>query len=245
MTPAIASRGAARPRGRGGAVLAVASWSLAACWPRARDGVDRALPAIGSRRGRCRANVRVPAGQPLTIRASVRGAAAIADALHAALDRRRRTASARTVAMTPDGGGFRVRVRVGRPDVPLPRDRRLRALGGLHRHGARSRRASSGSICATSIRRSPSLPPRDERDGGDIYAPAGTKVRVRVHTDKPIASGEMALGGAAAASGRAAADRRPRRSKADLVLARDDSYRVGSPIATACARRATRSTSSG
>ena len=35
------------------------------------------------------------------------------------------------------------------------------------------------------------LPPREERDGGDIYAPAGTKVRVRVHTDKPIASGQM------------------------------------------------------
>ncbi len=30
-----------------------------------------------------------------------------------------------------------------------------------------------------------SLPPRVEEDGGDIYAPAGTDVRVRVHTDRP------------------------------------------------------------
>ena len=31
------------------------------------------------------------------------------------------------------------------------------------------------------------LRPRDEQNGGDIYAPAGTKVRLRVQTDKPIA----------------------------------------------------------
>ena len=37
------------------------------------------------------------------------------------------------------------------------------------------------------------LKPRTEEDSGDIYAPAGTDVRVRIHTDKPAASGEMAL----------------------------------------------------
>ena len=37
------------------------------------------------------------------------------------------------------------------------------------------------------------LAPRDEQDGGDIYAPAGTRVRLRVHADKPIAQGELAL----------------------------------------------------
>ena len=31
------------------------------------------------------------------------------------------------------------------------------------------------------------LKPRSEPDGGDIYAPAGTDVRVRVHTDRPAA----------------------------------------------------------
>ncbi len=38
------------------------------------------------------------------------------------------------------------------------------------------------------------LKPRTEDDSGDIYAPAGTDVRVRVHTDRPAAAGHMALG---------------------------------------------------
>ncbi len=37
------------------------------------------------------------------------------------------------------------------------------------------------------------LAPRVEEDGGDIYGPAGTKVRVSVTSDKPIASGHLAM----------------------------------------------------
>ncbi len=37
------------------------------------------------------------------------------------------------------------------------------------------------------------LPRRVEEDAGDIYAPAGTDVRVRVHTDRPAARGAMKL----------------------------------------------------
>ncbi len=66
------------------------------------------------------------------------------------------------------------------------------------------------------------LSPRDEQDGGDIYAPAGTRVRVRVHTDKRISSGELALGSARIPV-RSAGDRSV---EADLVLSKDDSYRV-------------------
>jgi hypothetical protein len=39
------------------------------------------------------------------------------------------------------------------------------------------------------------LPPHIQRDGGDIYAPAGTDVRLLVHTDREAAAGHMALGG--------------------------------------------------
>ncbi len=67
------------------------------------------------------------------------------------------------------------------------------------------------------------LAPRDERDGGDIYAPAGTRVRLSIHTDKPVAQGEIALRSASAVSARAVA---PRIVEADLVLVRDDSYRI-------------------
>src|SRR5438874_2271366 len=38
------------------------------------------------------------------------------------------------------------------------------------------------------------LKPRTEQDSGDIYAPAGTDVRLRIHTDRPAAAGHMTLG---------------------------------------------------
>lgn len=66
------------------------------------------------------------------------------------------------------------------------------------------------------------LAEREEHDGGDIYAPAGTRVRVRVHADKAIASGQLALG-----AGRVTlAGVDSRTADADLVLNRDDSYRI-------------------
>jgi uncharacterized membrane protein len=37
------------------------------------------------------------------------------------------------------------------------------------------------------------LPDRIEEDGGDVYAPEGTRVRLLVHTDRPAASGKMLL----------------------------------------------------
>jgi hypothetical protein len=38
------------------------------------------------------------------------------------------------------------------------------------------------------------LQPRTEEDGGDIYAPAGTDVRVRIHTDREASVGQLKLG---------------------------------------------------
>jgi hypothetical protein len=77
------------------------------------------------------------------------------------------------------------------------------------------------------------LKPRDDEDGGDIYGPAGTSVRVRVHTDKPIADGELALVVVAGAADRGTSTtplalRRAgeRLLEADLVLKADGSYRI-------------------
>ena len=67
------------------------------------------------------------------------------------------------------------------------------------------------------------LPPRDEQDGGDIYAPAGTRVHLRIHTDKPIAHGSMALSRSPALPLERSDDCTV---EADLVLAKDDSYRI-------------------
>lgn len=66
------------------------------------------------------------------------------------------------------------------------------------------------------------LAPRVEEDGGDIYAPAGTRVKLRIEADKPIASGRLALSGREAALVTAA----PQIVETELTLAKDDSYRI-------------------
>ena len=67
------------------------------------------------------------------------------------------------------------------------------------------------------------LKPRTEEDGGDIYAPAGTDVRLRIHTDRPVASGHMAFaeGDSLKLDVRSATE-----FAAGLKLVGDNSYRV-------------------
>jgi hypothetical protein len=66
------------------------------------------------------------------------------------------------------------------------------------------------------------LPPRSEEDGGDIYAPAGTKVEVSVTTDKPVTQGRLTLadGGTIPLSGP------DRVLTAELTVAAEGSYRI-------------------
>lgn len=67
------------------------------------------------------------------------------------------------------------------------------------------------------------LAPRVEEDGGDVFAPAGTRVTVQVHTRDPIGDGALAL-----ASGEALAltRRADRLLEGQLVVSREDAYRV-------------------
>ncbi len=69
------------------------------------------------------------------------------------------------------------------------------------------------------------LPPRLEKDGGDVYAPAGTRVRVVVHTDTPVRDGALAFSQA-----RAAAPLTPagdRTLVASMTVVEEGAYRVG------------------
>jgi hypothetical protein len=68
------------------------------------------------------------------------------------------------------------------------------------------------------------LAPRTEANGGDIYAPAGTKVDLRIHTDGPVRGGSLLVAGAAPAPLVAQGDRL---LAATLTVAEDGSYRVG------------------
>lgn len=67
------------------------------------------------------------------------------------------------------------------------------------------------------------LAPRNEQDGGDVYAPAGTHVRLQIYTDKPIAQGELALGSAAIVPVKPTDECT---AEAELLLSKDDSYRI-------------------
>ena len=62
------------------------------------------------------------------------------------------------------------------------------------------------------------MPPRQEEDGGDIYAPSGTRVTLSIHASKGTTGGALALGGGARSRCRrspTAGSRRRCRSRAD------------------------------
>ncbi|MGH9253944.1 MAG: DUF4175 family protein, partial [Vicinamibacterales bacterium] len=66
------------------------------------------------------------------------------------------------------------------------------------------------------------MPARDEEDGGDIYGPAGTRVRLTVHADKPIRDGALTLAGGTSI----ALSKRGEVLQGELTITEDGSYRV-------------------
>jgi hypothetical protein len=66
------------------------------------------------------------------------------------------------------------------------------------------------------------MAPRDEEDGGDIYGPAGTRVRVTVHVDKPVTQAALNVTGGAPVA--LAPDGHTLQGV--LVIGDDGSYRV-------------------
>ena len=66
------------------------------------------------------------------------------------------------------------------------------------------------------------LKPRVEEDSGDIYGPAGTRVRVSVRTDKPVTEAALNLVGGTPVKLSPAGDR----LEGEIVIADDGSYRV-------------------
>jgi hypothetical protein len=134
-------------------------------------------------------DARVLAGQPLRVVARVRGeAAALAavrddDPILRIEDRETtmRPAGDRFELVVPVTGSFTYQVRTRRTASPAYRVTALFAP----RVGRIDVDYTYPSYTG--------LAPRSEQDGGDIYAPAGTRVRLRVHADKPISSGAMTL----------------------------------------------------
>jgi hypothetical protein len=166
-------------------------------------------------------NVRLAAGTPLRIRASVKGPRAFLTGVSPELSLEAGN-ERRVAAMTPTADGFEFTIGAV--------DRTFSYV--VNAGAAHSDRFTVTALTAPRVERIdlhydyPSfsgLPPRDERDGGDLYAPAGTRVRISIHTDKPIARGELALGHAPALPLRSAGSRTV---DTELVLASNDSYRI-------------------
>jgi hypothetical protein len=166
-------------------------------------------------------DVRVPAGKPLTLTAVVRSRGRQVTGVTPNLivsDGR----DARTVPMTSVAGRFELAFE------SIDRSFRYQVAAG----SARSHEYSVTALVPPRVRRIdlryeyPAFtrtPPREEIDGGDIFAPSSTKVRVRIHTDKPVVSGRLALGRSGERTLDAAGERL---LEGTIVLSQDDSYRI-------------------
>jgi hypothetical protein len=184
---------ARRTRGRA-ALAAVLAAIVAAAWiAPARRGFDAAVARLFPDRYALHVtpgSIRLKPGEPLVIRARTTSAAGIVPDLVLSNG----TARDEKISMSrsQEGGfahrfdvvpaSFRYRVTVaGRTsptyEVTLLTPPRLERIDLHYEFPAYTR-----------------LEPRDEEDGGDIYAPAGSKVTLRVHTGSTAASGALALG---------------------------------------------------
>ncbi len=219
ISPASLRRAAVQAAG-GAALLALALAAIGPGWLHAGATVwVAAFPrSIGIHV--LTGNVRVPAGQPLRLSAAVTGPSArllsVVPSLVVSAN-----GEQRTVAMTAAGGTFSYSFE------SVDRSFQYRVVAGGAASDAFAVTALSPpkvqSIDVSYIYPSfTGLSPREDKDGGDVYAPAGTRVRLQIHADKPLAGGELRLAGAQPV--RLAADNDS--ASAELVLAKDDAYRV-------------------
>ncbi len=165
-------------------------------------------------------NARVVAGTSLTLRARVAGVPRDFDASPVIT----MTAGAKATRqpMRRDGDGFVFRI----PSV-----------GASFNYGVAAAGVRSREFEVTVLRR-PSLqridlsyqypgytgmPAHDEEDGGDIYAPVGTRVTLRARADKRLTAGTLRLGSRAIAL---TAGGDPQVRETSFVVERDGSYRI-------------------
>jgi hypothetical protein len=139
-------------------------------------------------------DMRVPAGRPVTIAASVSGKR-IALGRIAPVVTLEGAAGTTTLPMVAAQGGYELRI------PALERSFKYRVTAGP----ARSNDYAVTALLPARVQRIelryeyPSftgLAPRHERDGGDVYGPAGTRVKLVIHTDKPVAAGRLAFANA-------------------------------------------------
>ena len=125
--------------------------------------------------------------------------------------------------MVRTGGGFEYTLRVGRSHRSRTMSCGDAALGDLHGHGAeRTARDADRSALHYPV----VLGPSSQRRAGRRRRVRARRARACaccIHTDKPIARGELALGSASTVPLRSTGECTV---EAELVLTKDDSYRI-------------------
>lgn len=166
-------------------------------------------------------DMRVPAGGPVTIAARV-GGGRVALGRIAPIVTIESAGGSTTVPMVKAADGYELRI------PALERSFKYRVTAGP----AQSRDYRVTALFPARVQRIelsydyPSftgLSPRQERDGGDVYGPAGTRVKLLVHTDKPVRSGRLAFASGPALDLAAAGDRT---LESTLTVNGEGSYRV-------------------
>ncbi len=205
----------------GAAAIALIVLAVMAREP-ARQSLDAATLALFPERVRLEivpGNARVLQGAPLTIQARLIGNRA---PVGARLEVGAGDLWRGTEMLAESGGGFRLAM------PPAAADFQYRVVAGsitspVYRvtvaHPPRVTRIDVDYAYPAAL----GLAPRTETDSGDVYAPAGTDVTLHVHTDRPIASGQLALanGRSIALSGGPAAQ-----LTAAMKVVEDGAYRI-------------------
>ena len=164
-------------------------------------------------------NTRLKQGATLAVDARLRGTEAPVTARLEVAD----GPSWRTSEMTADGAG---RFHAAVPAVES--DLQYRVVVGAHASPVyRVRVAQAPRVVSIDVDyvypAALGVPSRTETDAGDVYAPAGTDVRLHVHTAQPVASGRLSLSGRESIP---LAPQSPTELTASVNISADGSYRV-------------------
>ncbi len=168
-------------------------------------------------------DMRVPAGRPVTLAARVDGKHVALDRIDPVVTLEAAGGTTVTLPMSRAGGGYELQI------TSLDRSFKYTVTAGP----ARSPAYSVTALFPPRVQRIElhydypaftGLKPREERDGGDVYGPAGTRVRLVVHADKPVAQGRLAFSDGKSAMPLAASGGRTLEST--LTVKDEAAYRV-------------------
>ena len=220
--------GAARGRRMSIAAIAALGMALTAAWPAIRDGATtaRVLMVPGALELTVTpGDARIPIGRSLTITAAASvlprtpgrelPVLTIATAADAASGEMTPGDGAFSYVTAPVTESFSYRVSLG---PATSREYRVEALPYPK---------VQAIDLSYSYPRWSGLEPREERDGGDVYGPEGTRVRMQVRVDKPVREAALVMGDGS----RVPLDAAPGAPdgqvfETTMTLARDASYRV-------------------